>query len=134
MLTPKQEKFCREVASGKSYIDAYLSAYDWNGSKPAANLEAMKLANREDIQEKIKSLLKPIEAVAQTTALTEREKKRQWLWDMIDNPEVDDNNRLRAMDILNKMDTEYTNINVNHSDNGIELKNLDLNALKALAE
>ena len=71
--------------------------------------EASKLMLREDIQKKIEDMRKPLEKAAQQQALTEREKKRAWLWNMIENAQ-NDSDRIRAMDILNKMDSEYINI------------------------
>ena len=92
--------------SGK---DSYITAYENNSNDNTAYKEAMKLLDREDIQARIKELRKPLELHAKTTALSEREKKRAWLWDMIENA-ANDSDRIRAMDILNKMDSEYINI------------------------
>ena len=107
-LTPKQEKFCRCVVSGMSYKDSYMSAYNCTSDTTAIN-EGSKLALREDIQKHIESLSKPLHRAAQQQALTEREKKRAWLWNMIENA-TNDSDKIRAMDILNKMDSEYINI------------------------
>ena len=107
-LTPKQEKFCQCVVSGMTYKDSYMAAYDCHSEK-AANVESVKLAMREDIQERMQALLIPIQENIQKTVISEREKKRQWLWNMIENA-TNDSDRIRAMDILNKMDSEYINI------------------------
>lgn len=108
MLTPKQEKFCQCVVSGMTYKDSYMTAYDCKSDTTAIN-EGSKLALRDDIQKHIKALTEPLQKAAQQTALTEREKKRKWLWNMIENA-TNDSDRIRAMDILNKMDSEYINI------------------------
>lgn len=107
-LTPKQEKFCQCVVSGMSYKDSYMSAYDCTSDTTAIN-EGSKLALREDIQKHIEALTKPLHKAAQQQAISEREKKRAWLWNMINNA-ANDSDRIRAMDILNKMDSEYINI------------------------
>ena len=107
-LTPKQEKFCQCIVSGMSGKDSYMTAYNCN-SVNAAMVESTKLLSRDDITEKIQELRKPIENLAQTMAISEREKKRAWLWNMIENA-TNDSDRIRAMDILNKMDSEYINI------------------------
>ena len=109
MLTPKQEKFCQCVISGMSGKDSYITAYENNSNDNTAYKEAMKLLDREDIQVRIKELRKPLELHAKTTALSERDRKRAWLWNMIENA-ANDSDRIRAMDILNKMDSEYINI------------------------
>ena len=130
-LTPKQEKFCQCVVSGMSYKDSYMTAYNCQ-SERAANIESTKLIAREDIQERMSTLLKPIEKRVQQTAISEREKKRQWLWDMINNPEVKDSDRISAMNILNKMDSEYINITQTIEDKETSIEQLDTTTLKAL--
>ena len=60
----------------------------------------------------------------------EREKKRAVLWDIINTG--DNNDKCRAMDILNKMDSEYVNVNINDNRNAPDLSKLDLTALKDL--
>ena len=109
MLTPKQEKFCQCVVSGMSGKDSYITAYDSSGSDQNAYNESSKLLAREDIQERLKVLRKPLEEHVRTTIISEREKKRAWLWNMIETAQ-NDSDRIRAMDILNKMDSEYINI------------------------
>jgi phage terminase small subunit len=109
VLTPKQEKFCQCVVSGMSAKDAYIMAYNTKASEQVLYNESSKLMLREDIQKKIEDMRKPLVKAAQTTALSEREKKRAWLWNMIENA-TNDSDRIRAMDILNKMDSEYINI------------------------
>ena len=107
-LTPKQEKFCQCVVSGMSYKDSYMTAYDCKSDTTAIN-EGSKLALREDIQKRLETLTIPLQKAAQKQAISEREKKRAWLWHMIENA-ANESDRLRAMDILNKMDSEYINI------------------------
>lgn len=109
MLTAKQEAFCKCIISGMSGKDAYIAAYNSKGCDQNAYNESSKLLAREDIQERLKVLRKPLEEQARTTIISEREKKRQWLWNMIENA-TNDSDRIRAMDILNKMDSEYINI------------------------
>ena len=108
-LTPKQEKFCQCIVSGMSGKDSYIAAYDTKCSDQVAYNEASKLMLREDIQKRIADIRKPLEKALRTQVMTEREKKRQWLWNMIENA-ANDSDRIRAMDILNKMDSEYINI------------------------
>ena len=132
MLTPKQEKFCQCIVSGMSGKDSYITAYENKSNDNTAYKEAMKLLDREDIQTRIKDLRKPLELQAKTQALTEREKKRAVLWEIINTG--DNNDKCRAMDILNKMDAEYINVNVNKNDSTTDLTNLDTSVLKTLSE
>lgn len=108
-LTPKQEKFCRCIVSGMTAKDAYIAAYNHNGVDRTAYNEGNKLLQRDDITTRIKELSIPVNNHAQNIAISEREKKRAWLWNMIENA-ANDSDKIRAMDLLNKMDAEYINI------------------------
>ena len=130
-LTPKQEKFCQCIVSGMSGKDSYMAAYDCK-SDNAAMVESTKLLKRDDVTQRLVELRRPIETLCATKAISEREKKRAVLWDIIENG--DNNDKCRALDILNKMDAEYTNVNVNKTDSTVKLDNIDLNALRALSE
>lgn len=129
-ITEKQKAFCREyVRNGGNGTQAYLTAYDTE-SETTASIESSKLLRLDHITEYIATLNKPMENVIQN----EREKKRTWLWNMIDNPSVSESDRLRAMDILNKMDNEYININRNIDDKPAEIINLDTKTLEKLVK
>lgn len=131
-LTEKMKAFCREyVGNGGNGTDAYMAAYD-SQSPVSANVESVKLLQREDVREYMAELRKPLEVVAITTALSERDKKRQVLWDIINNAESNAD-RCRAIDILNKMDSEYININRNIEDNSALIADLDDDVLRKLS-
>ena len=130
-LTPKQQKFCQCIVSGMSGKDSYLTAYDSN-STTSAYSESYNLLQRDDIKAYIDTLKKPIETNIQKTAISERQKKRQWLWDMIENTSVSESDRLRAMDLLNKMDSEYIQTNHNINDSKTNISGLDTDTLKQL--
>ena len=130
-LTEKQETFCRNIISGMSGKDSYISAYNSKGSEQNAYNEASKLLAREDIQERLKVLRKPLEIHAQTSALTEREKKKAIIWERIEAciANNDDSSVARYMDILNKMDSEYINVNRNITDSNEDIQELDTEKL-----
>ena len=109
-MTPKQERFCQSIVSGMSGKDAYITAYNNNSNNNTAYREAMKLLDRDDVQSRIKELRKPLELQAKTQALSERDKIKDKLWEIINGTDTNDSDRLRAMDILNKMNAEYINI------------------------
>lgn len=109
-LTPKQERFCQCIVSGMSGKDAYITAYDHNGVDRTAYNEANKLLQRDDITERIEELMKPVKNHARNTAISEREKIKSKLWEIINGETTNDSDRIRAMDILNKMNAEYINI------------------------
>lgn len=130
-LTEKQKSFCREYFSnGGNATQAYLFAYNSNSDVAAANEGSLLLKNKE-IQAYLSSLNEPLEK----KAISEREKKRQIIWDRIqyciDNGK--DTELARYMDILNKMDSEYININRNIEDNTTQLEGLTVDQLKRLS-
>ena len=127
-LTEKMKRFAREYyKNGGNGTQAYLTAYD-GSSTLAATQESIKLLKREDINEYLKTLAIPNE----NKAISEREKKRKWLWDMIENTSVSESDRLRAMDLLNKMDSEYIQTTHNINDSKTNISGLDTDTLKQL--
>ena len=134
MLTPKQEKFCQCVVSGMTAKDAYIASYDTKASEQVLYNESSKLMLREDIQKRIEDMSKPLIKAAQQTALTEREKKKAIIWEEIAHArEQQDHTAIaRYMDILNKMDAEYININKNIDENKENISQLDTDSLKKL--
>lgn len=134
MLTPKQEKFCQCVVSGMTAKDAYIASYDTKASEQVLYNESSKLMLREDIQKRIEDMSKPLIKAAQQTALTEREKKKAIIWEEITHArEQQDHAAIaRYMDILNKMDAEYININKNIDENKENISQLDTDSLKKL--
>lgn len=135
MLTEKQEKFCQCIISGMTNKDAYITAYESKGSDQNAWNESGKLMARDDIQERIKTLRKPLEIAAQTKAITEREKVKAILWDRLQKAieRDDDTTIVRITDQINRMNSEYTQVNVNVEDKAADIKNLDTTLLEKLA-
>ena len=124
-LTEKMKSFCREyVANNGNGTQAYLLAYDGK-SETAASIESSKLLRRDDITEYIAALNKPMENRIQN----EREKKRSILWEFIQDTSKSDSDRLKALDLLNKMDSEYININRNITDSSEDISELDTDKL-----
>lgn len=132
-LTEKQERFARNIVSGMTAKQAYIAAYNTKANDRVIYNESAKLLNNPAIAERLKELRKPLEAHAQSTALSEREKKRAILWDMVNDANRDDSTRLKALDLLNKMDSEYININRNIDDKKPEISGLSMEALTRLA-
>lgn len=127
-ITEKQKAFCRAfVANGGNATQAYLAAYDTE-NEVTASREGSKLLTLDVITEYINALNKPLENKIQN----EREKKRTWLWNIIEDDTISESDRLRAMDILNKMDNEYININRNIEDKPADIINLDTKTLEKL--
>ena len=125
MLTSKQEKFCRNIVAGMTGKDAYKDAYNTAASDQVIRNEANKLLQRDDITEKIKELQKPLQNHARNTYISEREKKRNILWQFINDENKSDSDRLKALDLLNKMDAEYININKDITEDKTNIEHLD---------
>lgn len=123
MLTAKQEKFVRNLIEGMSQREAYKNSY--NASKMADKTideKACLLFADEKIRARFKELQ---EELADKSIMTAKE-RLLYLTDIIKgNKEADMNARLKAIDIMNKMQGEYVqkiDANVNQDVNiSIEL-------------
>lgn len=105
MLTPKQEQFAKAIAlDGMSYSDAYRSAYETKRmSDKTINEKASLLKDQDKIRTRIKELRDEVD----TPKIMSAQKRKEWLTEVINNPEVDINARLKASDQLNRMEGEY---------------------------
>lgn len=104
MLTPKQEAFVQEIIKGKSQADAYRSAYSCkNMSDNAIYREASLLVDSPKISQRIAELR---EKLTKSTIMTAQE-RLEWLTKLIQNTEEGTTDRLRAIDLMNKMQGEY---------------------------
>lgn len=106
MLTAKEEGFCRDVAlKGMTLTDAYKNNYDTkNMTDKSINELASRLANKVKIKSRINELRSKTENKAIKSAID----RQKWLTEQIDNETNNITDRLKAIDILNKMTGEYT--------------------------
>lgn len=130
-LTPKMKDFCHAYIRLHNGTQAYMEAYDTDNAANARN-EASKLLRRDDVTAYLNELNKP----TVNKIVNEREKKRDILWNRIEKCiEKDDETAIaRYMDILNKMDAEYVNINRNVDDSAETLAALSTEDLKKLLD
>lgn len=107
-LTPKQEKFCQNIASGKEAIESYMAAYDCN-SRGAANTESVKLLKRDDITERIAEIRKPIINLIQNKQISERQQQIKAIQERIEicKAKEDETSLIRYYDMLNKIYSLY---------------------------
>lgn len=104
MLTPKQEEFAKAIVEGMNQADAYRSAYSCkNMTDNAIYVNASKLASDAKVALRIKELR---EQLAKPTIKTAQE-RMEWLTQLIDSAEESTNEKLKAIDILNKMEGLY---------------------------
>ena len=105
MLTAKQEQFAKAIAlDGMSYSDAYRSAYDTSKmTDKTINEKASLLKSNDKVRARIKELKKEVDSPRIMSA----QKRKEWLTEIINDPNTDINARLKASDQLNRMEGEY---------------------------
>ena len=104
MLTDKQEKFVQGIISGLNQADAYRNAY--NASKMSDNAiyrEASLLMSLPKVTQRIKELR---DQSASGAVMSARE-RMEWLSDLIRSENETTTDKLKAVDLINKMSGEY---------------------------
>lgn len=104
MLTPKQEAFVQNIINGMTQADAYRSAYDTKKmSDNAIYREASLLMSHPKITQRLSEL----SAQADKPKIMSAQRRLEWLSERIEDETVDINAKLKAVDIMNKMEGEY---------------------------
>lgn len=104
MLTAKQEKFVQNIVDGMSQADAYRSAYSVKSmSDNAIYREASILMNSPKIAQRLSELRNQM----MTSSIMSAKARLEWLTNLIHNEEEGTNEKLKAIDIMNKMQGEY---------------------------
>lgn len=104
MLTPKQELFVQNLVKGMSQREAYKNSYNAkNMADETIDNNASKLFKNNEISVRYKELIKEADDKAIMTA----KERKIWLTKMIDSPNASNTDRLKALDLLNKMGGEY---------------------------
>lgn len=102
----KNEKFAQGIFEGlsqrKAYRAAFPSSVKWKDS--TVDSRASELYNTSEILGRLKELK---EEAADDSILSVIERKR-WLSELIESFDERTENKLKALDLLNKMDGEYT--------------------------
>lgn len=103
MLTGKQEEFAKNIVQGMSQADAYRAAYDAEDmSDNAIYREASLLVDHPKVAQRIRELR---DELAKPTIMSAQE-RLEWLSYLV-NAEAGTTDKLRAIDIMNKMTGEY---------------------------
>jgi len=104
MLTAKQEQFVKNIIDGMSQADAYRSAYSVkNMSDNAIYREASVLMTRPKISQRLTELRNQM----MKSSIMSAQERMEWLSKLVNNEEEGTNEKLKAIDILNKMQGEY---------------------------
>ena len=107
LKNPRHEKFVQNLIKGmsqrKAYQDVYPKAKNWKDA--TVDKRASELKQNREVLGRYEELQKAAEDDAIMSAI----ERKKWLTrKVLDNGEKTEN-QLKAVDILNKMDGEYTN-------------------------
>lgn len=104
MLTPKQELFVQNLVKGMSQREAYKNSYSAENMKDEViDNNASTLFKSNEISVRYKELIKQADDKAIMTA----KERKIWLTELINSPNASNTDRLKALDLLNKMGGEY---------------------------
>lgn len=104
MLTAKQEQFAQNIIKGMSQADAYRSAYNTKRmADKTIHENASRLANDSKISARIAELRDKISTESVMTA----QNRLEWLTELICSEKACTTDKLKAIDIMNKMTGEY---------------------------
>ena len=120
MLTARQEKYVQGLVSGKTQRQAYIAAYPTSSKWKENTIDsrASELLKKSEVLGRYQELRKKAEDEAILTAaqawrlspalaiLTAVERKR-WLTEVIKGEKISTSDKLKALDLLNKMDGQY---------------------------
>jgi phage terminase small subunit len=105
MLTAKQEAFVQNIIQGMSQADAYRSAYS---SKRMSDNAVYREASLLVASPKIAQRLQELRDKMATPNIMTAQQRLEWLTGVINNAEEGTSEKLKAIDIMNKMQGEYT--------------------------
>ena len=104
MLTAKQETFVQKVLEGMSQADAYRSAYS---CKKMSDKTIWENASRLMADSKVKARLTELRNELAKPSIMSAQERLEWLTKLINSEEESTTDKLRAADIMNKMQGEY---------------------------
>jgi len=104
MLTPKQELFVQGVIKGMTQADAYRSAYN---CKKMADKTIHENASRLMADSKVKARVQELRDQIDKCTIMTAQQRLEWLTALINNVEEGTTDKLKAIDIMNKMEGEY---------------------------
>lgn len=118
MLTIKQEKFIQNIVNGMSQREAYKDAYNAKYKDEVIDVRACELFKSSKVQVRYNELIKQLE----DESIMSAKERMKWLSDVVNgkikhtsynsNGDAYENeayisDKMKAIDILNKMDGQY---------------------------
>lgn len=104
MLTAKQELFVQKIIEGYSQADAYRSAYS---CKRMSDKTIWENASRLMADSKVTARVAELRNELAKPSIKTAQERLEWLSQLVDNEEEGTNEKLKAIDIMNKMTGEY---------------------------
>ena len=105
MLTAKQEKFVQKIIEGNSQAEAYRSAYS---TKNMSDKTIHEAASRLASDSKVSARLSELRGQLTKATIMSAQERLEWLTRLIQSEEETTGDKLKAADIMNKMQGEYT--------------------------
>lgn len=104
MLTAKQELFVNKIIEGMSQADAYRAAYSTKNMNDKTIHEA---ASRLASDSKVTARLAELRGQLTKASIMTAQQRLEWLTRLIDSEDENTYTKLKAVDIMNKMQGEY---------------------------
>lgn len=104
MLTAKQEQFVQNIIEGMSQADAYRSAYP---NQKMSDKTIWESASKLMSNPKVNARLQELRDQMMKPSIMSAQERMEWLTNLINNEEEGTNEKLKAIDIMNKMQGEY---------------------------
>ena len=104
MLTAKQEAFVQNIIQGMSQAEAYRSAYP---NQRMSDKTVWETASKLMDNPKVITRLKELRDKLANEKIMSAQKRMEWLTEVVKDVHEKTENRLKALDIMNKMDGEY---------------------------
>lgn len=104
MLTAKQELFVQNIIQGMSQADAYRSAYP---NQRMSDKTVWETASKLMANPKVITRLTELRNELAKPSIMSAQERLEWLTDLIKDNITPTDHKLRAIDIMNKMQGEY---------------------------
>lgn len=104
MLTENQEQFVRNIIEGMNQADAYRSAYPKQKMSDKTIWEAASRLMKND---KVVARLSELRNELAKPSIMSAQERLEWLTELIKSEGESTSDKLRAADIMNKMQGEY---------------------------
>lgn len=104
MLTAKQEAFVQKIIEGYSQADAYRSAYN---TKRMSDKTIWENASRLMADSKVTARVMELRNELAKPSIMSAQERLEWLTQLIQSENESTGDKLKAADIMNKMQGEY---------------------------